>query len=253
MGLIAIKEFKYLFKDKTKTLAEFDKETKIMKALRHNNIVQFYEHKYDEDKRLIYLIMEYVPGNSLERIYEKQGVFAEVMIQKYVYQIINGLDYAHRQGIIHRDIKGKNVLIDNKGIVKIADFGSAILQQSGGKNAVSVDFESTPLWTAPEVLTEGIFDAKIDVWSTGCVIIEMATAKRPWHECEFESAFEALHHIGTTDKSPQCPQSLSVECQSFIKMCLQREPSKRYSTKQLLQHRFLKTDNKVIDNRILWD
>merc|ERR1712232_485497 len=139
----------------------------------------------------------------------------------------NGLHYAHCQGIIHRDVKGKNILIDNKGTVKIADFGSAILSKIDDQNAVTVNFESTPLWTAPEVLIEGKFDSKIDVWSTGCVIIEMATAKRPWHECKFETAFQALAHIGNTDKSPEWPQSLSVECQSFIKLCLLRDPKKR--------------------------
>eukprot|EP01084_Bolivina_argentea_P106356 190345_1 len=204
--LIAIKEFKYTFGNKRATMQLFEKETQIMKQLKHANIVEFFDYKLVENNRLLYLIMEYVPGNSIESIYMKRGTFSEITIQKYVYQLICGLDYAHSRNIIHRDIKGKNILIDNKGIVKIADFGSAILTQNYNKeakqNAYSMDFESTPLWTAPEVLTDGTYDLKIDIWSTGCVMIEMATAQRPWNEINFKSPFQALYHIGNTDAIP---------------------------------------------------
>eukprot|EP01083_Nonionella_stella_P233972 823837_1 len=168
------------------------------------------------------------------------------MIQKYVYQTINGLHYAHSLNIIHRDIKGKNILIDNKGIVKICDFGNAILTEkdNSNNNSHNIDFESTPLWTAPECLTEGKYDLTIDIWSTGCVIIEMSTGKRPWNEVEFNSPFQALFHIGNSDNIPQWPKSLSIQCQYFIAKCLIRDPKKRYNTKQLLQHPFLKINNK---------
>ena len=165
--------------------------------------MEFYKYRVDNNNGLIYLIMEYVPGNSIESIYLNKGAFSEGMIQKYVYQLIVGLNYAHKKNIIHRDIKGKNILIDNRGIVKIADFGSAILTEKDSNNknnAYSMDFESTPLWTAPECLNTGQYDAKIDIWSTGCCIIEMATAERPWKECGFNSPFQALFHIGNEEK-----------------------------------------------------
>ena len=255
--LIAIKEFKFTFKNKQRTLTEFEKETKIMKKLKHANIVEFYEYRVDNNNRLIYLIMEYVPGNSIEHIYMNKGSFSEAMIQKYVYQLIMGLNYAHQKKIIHRDIKGKNILIDNKGVVKIADFGSAILQEKDSankENAYSMDFEATPLWAAPECLDGiGEYDSKIDIWSTGCCIIEMATAAKPWKECNFKSPFQALHHIGSTDDTPEWPKSLSIKCQTFISKCLQRDPDKRYNTKQLLKHPFLtlaQNNSYQVDQRI---
>ena len=181
----------------------------------------------------------YVPGNSIESVYLQKGSFSEVMIQKYVYQMVQGLRYAHSKHIIHRDMKGKNVLIDNHGLVKIADFGNSILTEKDENNAFTMDFEATPLWTAPEAF-KGSYDFKYDIWGMGCVIIEMASAQRPWAECNFKNPMQALFHIGKTKDRPVWPTSLSVACQSFIAKCLVRDPNDRYDTEQLLNHRFLK-------------
>jgi len=238
--IIAVKEFRYTFKNKRKTLKEFEKEARIMKKLRHRNIVEFKGYKVDDSKGIIYLLMEYVPGNSIEFIYLKKGKFSERMIQKYVYQMVQGLHYAHQNHCIHRDIKGKNVLIDDHGLVKIADFGNSILTEKADdeNSAFTMDFQATPLWTAPEAF-RGSYDFKYDIWALGCVIIEMASAKHPWSECKFKNAMQALFHIGKTDERPDWPKSLSVICQNFLAKCLQRDPNQRYDTEQLLQHRFL--------------
>jgi len=245
--LLAVKEFRFTFKNRTATMKEFEEETRLMRRLKHTNIVRFYDYRVDAEHGLLYLLMEYVPGNSIESVYKKQGAFSERLIQKYVYQLVRGLEYAHSRGVIHRDVKGKNVLLDNKGVIKIADFGSAVLTEaSDQQQEANVNFESTPLWTAPEALgPEGKYSAKLDIWGMGCVIIEMSTAEYPWAERKFLNPMQALFVIGSDEKAlPEWPKSLSILCQTFIAMCLQRDPAKRYSAKKLLQHKFLKTVKK---------
>lgn len=228
-------------KNMQKILKEFDHETKLMKCLKHRNIVQFKSYVYDSKEKKVYITMEYVAGNSLAFIYNKNGAFAESMIKNYVRQILKGLEYAHEQNIIHRDIKGGNILINNQNVIKLADFGSAILTAHGKKeNAFQMDFEATPLWTAPEVLVTGKYDSKIDIWSVGCVIIEMATAKKPWSEYSFDNSFAALFHIGQSNERPKWPTNcLSLKCQNFLDLCLKRDPEQRLSAKQLLSHEFI--------------
>jgi len=132
-------------------------------------------------------------------------------------------------------------LIDNRGRVKIADFGNSVLKATPEQQLrfEGKDFEATPLWAAPEAFG-GSFDYKCDIWGLGCVIIEMASAKWPWSECQFQNPMQAMFHIGRSDKRPECPKSLSVACQSFVAKCLARDPKDRYDTTQLLNHRFLR-------------
>jgi serine/threonine protein kinase len=140
------------------------------------------------------ILMEYVPGSSLDAILQKFGALDEQVIRTYTRQLLEALNYCHGNRIIHRDIKGKNILVDTHGTLKLADFGSA-KQFVEAKAAPSLNYNYTPLWTAPEVLI-GDYTYKIDIWSLGCVIIEMATAKQPWDEENFENPFRALYHIG---------------------------------------------------------
>lgn len=141
------------------------------------------------------ILMEYVPGSSLDAILQKFGALDEQVMRTYTRQLLEALNYCHTNRVIHRDIKGKNILVDTHGTLKLADFGSA-KQFVEAKAAPSLNYNYTPLWTAPEVLI-GDYTFKIDIWSLGCVIIEMATAKQPWDEENFENPFRALYHIGT--------------------------------------------------------
>ena len=218
-----------------------DREAHIMRQLKHANIVEFYGYQRSTKYRTLCILMELVAGNSIDYIYNKNGSFSEKLIRKYTRQIMLALEFAHKRKVIHRDIKGKNILISNNGDIKLADFGSAKLADTTlGRNKFtpSLNYNYTPLWTAPEVL-HGDYDDKIDIWSVGCVIIEMSTAKQPWHEMNFENPFAALYHIGQPDNYPSYPSSLSKLCQDFIKLCLTRDPSKRCSASELLRHKFL--------------
>ena len=220
-----------------------DREAKIMQSLKHKNIVQFYGYTKSIKYKCLCILMEYVAGNNIEVLYTKNGKFSEKMIKTYSKQMLSALKYAHKKNIIHRDIKGKNILITGNGIAKLADFGSAKITSTtlGGGNdkfAPSLNYNYTPLWTAPEVLI-GEYNQKIDIWSLGCVIIEMSTAKYPWNEKHFENPFTALYHIGHSDKIPKYPNELSKKLKNFLNHCLVRDPKKRLDASALLNHEFL--------------
>jgi serine/threonine protein kinase len=129
--------------------------------------------------------------------------------------------------------------VDQTGCLKLADFGSAkAFHNRESKAAPGRTYNYTPLWTAPEVLL-GDYDTKVDIWSLGCVIIEMTSAKPPWSEQNFENPFRALYHIGNSGAIPKLPDHLSETAIEFLHLCLQRDPEKRASASDLLKHRWL--------------
>ncbi len=100
-------------------------------------------------------------------------------------QILEGLEYLHNNNVIHRDIKGANILVDNDGNVKLTDFGCAkqlefTVNSLSNKENFNNTLKGSVPWMAPEVINQAVYDKKVDIWSFGCTILEMATAKTPW-------------------------------------------------------------------------
>jgi len=181
-----------------------------------------------------------VPGKSLDTLLERFGALSKAHCRKYTKQLLSALAFCHESGVVHRDIKGKNILVDTHGNIKVADFGSA--KRFGNVNqAPSMGYNYTPLWTAPEVLG-GDYNAKVDVWSLGCVIIEMSTGQPPWVEQKFEHPFRALYFIGNTDSIPAVPKELGEQGVDFTTKCLTRDPKNRPTAKELLSHPWMQDD-----------
>jgi len=218
-----------------------DREVRIMRKIKHPNIVKFIDHH--RTAHSLYIFMEFIHGRTIPELYVKRGrPFEERVIAKYTAQLLQALDYAHSRKIIHRDIKGGNIMIsDRDEQVKLCDFGAAKVWESGNsKMSPSMNCQKTPLWTAPEVMRSTVYDAKVDVWSVGCVMIEMATAGVPWAERGFVNIWAALYYIGQDGHTPQVPEELSKECRDMIQMCLQRDPDQRCSARMLMDHTFVK-------------
>lgn len=236
--LLAVKQVR-LQNDEDKQLAEqLELEIQLMKDLRHPNIVNMLGTERAGDK--INIIMEYVAGKSIDQLLSKFGGFSEMHSRKYTRQLCSALAFCHKNHVVHRDIKGKNILVDTMGNLKLADFGSA--KKFGNVNqAPSMGYSYTPLWTAPELLT-GDYNSKVDIWSSGCVVIEMLSGQPPWAEQNFENPFRALYHIGHSDNIPVIPEKLSDVGRSFVMACLTRDPDHRPSADQLLQHEWLEED-----------
>ncbi|XP_017977620.1 PREDICTED: mitogen-activated protein kinase kinase kinase ANP1 isoform X3 [Theobroma cacao] len=160
-----------------------------------------------------------------------------VVIRTYTTQLLLGLEYLHNNGIMHRDIKGANILVDNKGSIKLADFGASkqvveLATVSGAKS-----MKGTPYWMAPEVILQTGHSFSADIWSVGCTVIEMATGKPPWSQQYQEVA--ALFYVGTTKSHPPIPENLSIEAKDFLLKCLQKEPELRPAASELLKHPFV--------------
>ena len=149
------------------------------------------------------------------------GVFGEPLIRLYTRQIVEGVSYLHAMGIIHRDIKGANILVDADGIVKLADFGaSKQLQNVMGASVQQQSLKGTPYWMAPEVIKQTGHGRQADIWSVGCTMIEMLTGKPPWSHCDTQVS--ALFHIASSKDPPKLPTDISSVCSSFLLLTFAR-------------------------------
>ncbi len=243
--LIAVKQVRLNTSEEQEQAVQIQNEIGLMENLRHPNIVALLGTQRNGNK--LNILMEYVPGKSLDSLLEKFGAFSEKVVRSYTKQLLLALAYCHANRVVHRDIKGKNILITDKGHVKLADFGSAKqFANVMSKDAPSLSYNYTPLWTAPEVLV-GDYNSKVDVWSLGCVIIEMASAKTPWSEQNFENPFRALYHIGNTTNIPKIPDSLSADGRRFVLRCLTRNPDLRPTAAELLEDEWLQDIEETAD------
>ncbi|XP_023006461.1 mitogen-activated protein kinase kinase kinase NPK1 isoform X2 [Cucurbita maxima] len=216
-------------------IRELEEEVKLLKNLSHPNIVRYLGTAREESS--LNILLEFVPGGSISSLLGKFGSFPESVMKTYTKQLLLGLEYLHKNGIMHRDIKGANILVDNKGCIKLADFGASkkVVELATINGAKSM--KGTPYWMAPEVILQTGHSFSADIWSVGCTVIEMATGKPPWSQQYQEVA--ALFHIGNTKSHPPIPEHLSAEAKDFLLKCLQEEPNSRPTASDLLQHPFV--------------
>eukprot|EP00466_Bigelowiella_natans_P013763 jgi/Bigna1/82269/fgenesh1_pg.90_\ len=164
------------------------REINVMKRLNHKNIIKFLGYK--KRKEDIQIFMDLVAGGqSISSISKELKGIPEEATRRYVKQIVQALAYCHRQNIIHRDLKGQNILVTCEGVVKLCDFGSAKKHNALDANyAKTVSFHHTQLWTAPEIILdkseeeEVTYTSTVDTWSLGCTVIEAITGRVPWDE-----------------------------------------------------------------------
>ncbi|GLJ08682.1 hypothetical protein SUGI_0093570 [Cryptomeria japonica] len=214
-----------------------ESEYNILKSLDSPYIVRCLGMEYSNENgvEMCNLMMEYMPGGSLGDLLSKfGGQLDESVIRNYSRRILRGLDYLHRQGIVHCDIKGKNVLVGSGGVVKLGDFGSARRTEEKGQITV---LRGTPLWMAPEVVNQLEQGPPSDIWSLGCTVVEMATGRPPWTNAS--NPLAALYLIGCSDELPELPACLSHQGRDFLEKCFRRDPKQRWSAAQLLEHPFL--------------
>ncbi|KAG8081333.1 hypothetical protein GUJ93_ZPchr0007g6135, partial [Zizania palustris] len=214
-------------------------EIKFLSQFKHENIVQYYGSDTIEDRFYIYL--EYVhPGSINKYVKQHYGAMTESVVRNFTRHILRGLAFLHGQKIMHRDIKGANLLVDVNGVVKLADFGMAKHLSTAAPN---LSLKGTPYWMAPEMVQATLvkdvgYDLAVDIWSLGCTIIEMFNGKPPWSDLEGPAAmFRVLH------KDPPIPDNLSHEGKEFLQCCFKRNPAERPTANELLDHPFIRNSS----------
>ena len=180
-------------------VAALDQEIDTMQHLDHINIVQYLGCERKETSISIFL--EYIPGGSIGSCLRKHGRFEESVVSSLTRQTLAGLAYLHREGILHRDLKADNILLDVDGTCKISDFGISKKTDNIYGNDKTNSMQGSVFWMAPEVIRsqgEG-YSAKVDIWSLGCVVLEMFAGRRPWSQ---EEAVGAIYKIANGETPP---------------------------------------------------
>ncbi|KDQ62037.1 hypothetical protein JAAARDRAFT_189411 [Jaapia argillacea MUCL 33604] len=224
-------------------LGEIMSEIDLLKNLDHPNIVKYKGFK--KEKEYLYIILEFCENGSLHAICKRFGKFPENLVAVYISQVLEGLVYLHDQGVIHRDIKGANILTNKDGCVKLADFGVASKATTGVVSDASV--VGSPYWMAPEVIEQSGATTASDIWSVGATTIELLSGKPPYH---FLDPMPALFRI-VQDDSPPIPEGASPIVKDFLYHCFQKDPNLRISAKKLLRHPWMVAARRQLGEKVV--
>uniref|UniRef100_A0A8C5DP83 Mitogen-activated protein kinase kinase kinase 3-like n=1 Tax=Gouania willdenowi TaxID=441366 RepID=A0A8C5DP83_GOUWI len=222
--------------DTSKEVNALECEIQLLKNLRHERIVQYYGCLRDLEQRKLTIFVEFMPGGSIKDQLKAYGALTEKVTRRYTRQILQGVSYLHSNMIVHRDIKGANILRDSSGNVKLGDFGASKRIQTicmSGTGIKSVT--GTPYWMSPEVINGEGYGRKADVWSVACTVVEMLTQKPPWAEYE---AMAAIFKIATQPTKPMLPEGVTDACRDFLRQVFVEEKW-RPTADILLSHPFV--------------
>ncbi|XP_019378040.1 PREDICTED: mitogen-activated protein kinase kinase kinase 19 isoform X1 [Gavialis gangeticus] len=263
--LIAVKQVALDTSDQVSTEKEYQKlqeEVDLLKTLKHINIVTYLGTCLANN--IVSIFMEFVPGGSISSIIHRFGPLPEIVLCKYTTQILQGVAYLHENRVVHRDIKGNNVMLMPNGVIKLIDFGCAKrlawVSLNGTQSEMLNSVHGTPYWMAPEVINESGYGRKSDIWSIGCTVFEMATGKPPLASM---NRIAAMFYIGAyRGLMPPLPDHFSGIAADFVHVCLTRssfptnilapyfhgpcipliarDQHERPSALQLLEHPFIK-------------
>ncbi|XP_069015100.1 mitogen-activated protein kinase kinase kinase kinase 2 isoform X2 [Embiotoca jacksoni] len=230
-------------------ITSIQQEITMMKECKHKNIVAYFGSYHRNTK--LWICMEYCGGGSLQDIYHVTGPLKEKQIAFVCRETLQGLYHLHETGKMHRDIKGANILLTERGDVKLADFGVAA--EISASVAKRKSFIGTPYWMAPEVAAvekKGGYNHLCDIWAVGITAIELAELQPPMFDLHPMRALMLMSKSSFQPPRLKDKTKWSAGFQSFVKMSLIKSPRKRPSAETLLQHPFvtqLLTRNLVIE------
>lgn len=217
-------------------LQEIIKEISIMQQCDSAFIVKYYGSYFKNSDLLI--VMEFCGGGSVSDIMRlRRKTLTEESIATVISYILKGLDYLHDRRKIHRDIKAGNILLNNEGHVKLADFGVAgqLTDTMAKRNTVI----GTPYWMAPEVIQEIGYDCAADIWSLGITALEMAEGKPPYGDIHPMRAIFLIPSPNCPPPTFKDPHRWHEDFIDFVSKCLVKNPEHRTSAKELLNHKFI--------------
>lgn len=205
-------------------LSRFKREAQAAGRLTHANIVGIYE--FGEDNGTVFIAMEFVEGRELKEYFDSEQRFPITDVRRIMGELLDALDYSHRQGVVHRDIKPANIIILANGTVKVADFGIARLESSTLTQQGSV--LGTPSYMSPEQFMGQTVDGRSDIFSAGVVLYQFLTGERP-----FTGAFTTIMHK-VLKENPPLPSELNVQVplmfDGVVRKAIAKRPEDRFQT-----------------------
>ncbi|CAM4686243.1 unnamed protein product [Lepidochelys olivacea] len=213
-------------------------EILIVKTCQHHNIVAYYGSYMRLNK--LWICMEFCGAGSLQDIYHVTGPLSEQQIAYVCRETLQGLSYLHTQGKIHRDIKGANILINDNGEVKLADFG--ISAQISATFARRMSFIGTPYWMAPEVAAvelKGGYNELCDIWSVGVTAVELAELQPPMFDVHPLRVLFLMSKSGYQSPKLKDKAKWTPAFHNFVKVTLTKNPKKRPGATKMLSHQFV--------------
>ncbi|XP_049844392.1 mitogen-activated protein kinase kinase kinase 1-like isoform X5 [Schistocerca gregaria] len=239
-GIMAVKQVSFLRnsqQEQERVESEIWKEIVMLSKLHHPNVLHILGATKQNGHFNIFV--EWMAGGSIATLLDSYGPFSESVIINYTKQTLQGLNYLHKNHILHRDLKGANLLIDSTGRnLCIGDFGAAVHLET--QTVVSGELQGQILGTiafmAPEVLRGENYEHSCDIWSVGCCIIEMVTTKPPWKENQMSNHLALMYKIASSKEPPFIPHTLGMLLKNVAHKCLQIKPELRPTAKELLNH-----------------
>ncbi|KAJ7520198.1 hypothetical protein O6H91_20G071800 [Diphasiastrum complanatum] len=223
-------------------LDEVQREAQIMSMIEHPNVVRAYCSFVVEHS--LWVVMPYMAGGSCLHIMKTAfpDGFEEPVIATILKETLKALEYLHRHGHIHRDVKSGNILIDANGAIKLGDFGLATcLFDVGSRQRSQKTFMGTPCWMAPEVLEQAHgYDFKADIWSFGITALELAHGHAPFSKYPPMKVLLMTLQNAPPGLDYECDKHFSKSFKELIAMCLVKDPAKRPTAEKLLKHSFFK-------------
>ena len=240
--IVAIKSF-----NKQNIISEISKrkilyETNLMRNLHHKSIVKILETF--ESEKYILIIMEYISGGNLQNFVKKRRKLTEKTAKILFKQIIEGIQYIHSQGIVHRDIKLENILLDLNNNIKICDFGVGKIIKP---ESTLYDQCGTPVYMAPEIIKNaGYKGFPVDIWSSGVALYIMLTGNIPFNRGKIH---DLQYNIVNKDINPI--EGISNEAKNLIEGLLNKDPNKRLTAEDILNHPWLNNIDDLDTNGLI--
>ncbi|XP_075031443.1 serine/threonine-protein kinase STK11 isoform X2 [Calonectris borealis] len=231
-------EFMYSLAQAQNRGTEEQKEIQLLRRLRHKNVIQLVDVLYNEEKQKMYMVMEYcVCGmqEMLDSVPEKR--FPVFQAHGYFCQLIDGLEYLHSQGIVHKDIKPGNLLLTTNGTLKISDLGVAEALHPFAEDDTCRTSQGSPAFQPPEIANglDTFSGFKVDIWSAGVTLYNITTGLYPF---EGDNIYKLFENIGKGDYT--IPEDCGPPLSDLLRGMLEYDPAKRFSIQQIRQHNWFR-------------
>ena len=223
---VAVKVLRFEHNTDQDLMRQFNREAQAASKVTHPNIVSMYDVGQDGDTR--YLVMEYVKGITLKEMIRQQGRIECKRAVQITLKILAAIDHAHKNNIVHRDIKPQNILVDSEGRVKVTDFGIARVLDSGSNTGTGNVLGSVHYFS-PEQARGAVADAKSDLYSVGVVLYEMLTGHVPFDaDTPMAVALKHIHEkpVPPTSQNP----AVWISLDEIIMKALEKDPARRYQS-----------------------